>query len=152
MTHLWIFSKADFPDQCYQCESVVKVCLFLFSTDQCYPCRSVVGFCFSLAAALLQLIHHAIEIRIAGAKASCEPVSTALRYFLAIGQHVKLAGLARRNHGFNSQSLLNQGRETRSLGLVALSRRARTYLNLHSDLQAVGSGGFFLISVISVDQ
>jgi len=85
--------------------------------------------------ALLELLNHAIQIRIACAKASCEPVSTALRDSLAIGEHLKLASLARRNHGFNAQPLFNQGHETRDLGFVVLSRWAGTYLNFHGVLQ-----------------
>ena|SRR6478736_7277780 len=89
----------------------------------------------ALAAALIKLVNHAVQIRIAGAKASGEPVSAALHDSLTIGQHFKLAGLARRNHGFNTEPLFNHGRETRSLGLVALSRGAGAYLNFHSVLQ-----------------
>jgi hypothetical protein len=96
---------------------------------------------FPSAAALLKLVNHAIQIGVAGAKASGEPVAAALHHFFAIGQHVKLARLARRNHGINAQPLLNHGRETRSLDLIALSRGAGTYLNFHAVLQIVGSGG-----------
>ena len=96
------------------------------------------GCGLSLATALLKLVNHAIEIRIAGAKAPGEPVAAALRHGLAIGQHSKLAGLARRNHRIDSEPFLNQGHETRDLGFVALSRRAGTYLNVHSVLQ-IGS-------------
>lgn len=81
---------------------------------------------------LLQLVNHAIQVRIAGAKASGEPVPAALHHFLAIGQDVKLAGLSRRYYGINAQPIFNHGRETRSLGFVALSRRAGTYLDFHS--------------------
>jgi hypothetical protein len=95
------------------------------------------GVVFRLGAPLLQLVDHAIEIRISGAKASGEPVAAALYDFLAIGQHVKLAGLSRCNHGVNAQPLFDHGRETRSLGFVALSCRAGTYLDLHSVLQVV---------------
>jgi len=104
-----------------------------------------------LAAAFLKLVNHAIQIGIAGAKASGEPVSASLRYGLAIGQHFKLASLARCNHGINTEPLFDHGRETRSLGFVVSSRGAGKYLNFHCVLQ-VGSGGFSLISVISVNQ
>jgi len=103
-----------------------------------------------LAASLLQLLNHAFQIRIAGAKASGEPVAAALCHWLAIGKNFKLAGLARCNHGVNTKPLFNHGRETRSLGFVAPSRWAGTYLNFHCVLQA-GFGGFFLISVISIN-
>lgn len=105
----------------------------------------------SLAAALLELLNHAIQIRIAGSKASCEPVSAALHNSLAIGEHLKLASLARSNHGFNAEPLLNQGHETRNLGFIVPSRRAGTYLNFHSVFQ-VGGRRVFSISVISVNQ
>jgi hypothetical protein len=94
--------------------------------------------------ALLELVNHAFQVRISGAKASGEPVSAALHYGLAIGQHLKLANLARRNDGFNAQPLFNHGRETRGFGFVVLSRRAGTYLNVHSALQSVASGWSFL--------
>jgi hypothetical protein len=86
--------------------------------------------------ALLELLNHAIEIGIAGAKASCEPVSAALRNTLAVGDYLKLTGLPRRNHGFNAEPLLDEGRETRDLSLVVLSRWAGNYLDLHSVLQS----------------
>ena len=79
---------------------------------------------FALATALLELVNHTIKIRIASAKASGEPVAAAFRHCLVIGKHFKLAGLARRNHGFNAEPFFNQGHETRDLGFVALSRRA----------------------------
>jgi hypothetical protein len=77
------------------------------------------------------LLNHAIQIRIASAKASGEPVAAALHHCLAVGQHFKLACLSRRNHGVNAQPLLNQGRETRDLGFVVPSRGAGKYFNLH---------------------
>ena len=96
----------------------------------------------TLATSLLELINHAIQIRIAGAKASGEPVTAALHDSLTIGQHFKLAGFARRNHGINSQPLFNHGRETRSLGLVALSRGAGAYLNFHLSSRLLVPAGF----------
>jgi hypothetical protein len=126
---------------------------------------------FRLAAAFLELVNHAIEIRVAGAKASGEPVAAAFCYSLAIGQHVKLASLSRRNHGVNAQPLFDHGCETRGLGFVALSRRAGMDLNLHSSsrffpvfvsgefcalpmfrLPDFPISRFFIISVISVNQ
>jgi hypothetical protein len=98
------------------------------------------------------LVHHAIQIRIAGAKASGEPVAAAFHHRLAIGQHLKLAGLSRRNHGINAQPLFNQGRETRGLGFVVSSRWAGTYLNFHSVLQVADCPASFMISVINLNQ
>jgi hypothetical protein len=90
-----------------------------------------------LAAALLQLINHAIQIGIACAKASGEPVAAAFYNWLSISQHRKLAGFARCNYGINSEPFLNHGCETRSFGFVALSRRAGTYFYFHPFLQIV---------------
>jgi hypothetical protein len=83
---------------------------------------------------LLELLDHAIEIGIAGTKAPCEPVPTALGNPLAVSDHLELTGLTRRNHGFNVEALLDEGHETRDLGLVVLSRRAVNDLDLHSVL------------------
>ena len=78
----------------------------------------------------------AIQIGIARAKALCKPVSAALGDFLAIGDHLKLAFPAMRNHSVKAEPLLDEGRETRDLGLVVLSSRAGYYLDLHSVLQS----------------
>jgi hypothetical protein len=104
-----------------------------------------------LAAAFLQLIHHTLQIRIAGAKASGEPVAAALHHCLAIGQHFKLSGFSRCHHGVNSQPLFNQGHETRDLGFVAPSSRAGKYLNVHCVLLGCWFLRLLLISVISVN-
>jgi hypothetical protein len=85
---------------------------------------------------LLELLDHAIEIRVAGAKAPCEPVSTALCYPLAVNDNLELTGLTRRNDGFNVEAILNHGHETRDLGFVVLSRRAVNDLDPHFVLQA----------------
>jgi len=85
---------------------------------------------------LLELLDHAIEIGIAGAKAPCELVSTALGYPLAVSDNLELTGLTRRNDGFNVEAILNEGHETRDLGFVVLSRRAVNDLDLHSVLQS----------------
>jgi len=50
----------------------------------------------------LELVNHAIQIGVAGAKASGEPVSTTLGDRLAIGKHRKLANFAGSNHGLNA--------------------------------------------------
>jgi hypothetical protein len=66
---------------------------------------------------LLELLDHAIEIGIAG-------VPTALGNPLAISDNLELAGLPRFIAGFNIEALLDEGHETRDLGLVVLSCRA----------------------------
>jgi hypothetical protein len=80
---------------------------------------------------LFELRDDAIEIRIAGAKGSREPVSAALGEHLAVGKHLELTGLTRRKNGFNAQALLDEGHETRDLYLVVLSRRAVNDFDLH---------------------
>jgi hypothetical protein len=86
--------------------------------------------------AFLQLLHHAIEIGIAGAKAPCEPVPAALGNLLAVSDHLELTGFPRSRDGFNVKAPLDEGHETRDLGLVVLSRRAVNDLDLHSVLQS----------------
>jgi hypothetical protein len=89
---------------------------------------------FALRAALLQLFHHALQVRIPGAKASCDEVSATFGDQFAIRENRKLARLSRRDNGVNTQPLFDEVCETRDLGLVVLSSRAGTYLNLHSVL------------------
>ena len=80
---------------------------------------------------LLELLDHVLEIGIAETKAPCEPVSTALGNHLAVSDNLELTGLPRRNDGFDAETLLDEGRETRDLGFVVLSRRAVNDLDLH---------------------
>jgi hypothetical protein len=99
--------------------------------------------------ALLELLDHAIEIGIAGAKAPCEPVPTALGNPLAVSDNLELAGLPRRNDGFNVEALLDEGRETRDLGLVVLSCRAVNDLDPHlsSNLLRVAPSGTWFVEL-----
>jgi len=90
---------------------------------------------------LLELLDHAIEIGIAGAKAPCEPVPTALGYPLAVSDNLELTVLTRRNDGFNVQAILNEGHETRDLGFIVLSRRAVNDLDLHFVPQSAPPSG-----------
>jgi len=78
------------------------------------------------------LLHHAIEIGIAGAKSPCEPVPAAFGNLLAVGDHLELTGLTGGSDGFKVEAPLDEGHETRDLGLVVLSRRAVNDLDLHS--------------------
>ncbi len=95
----------------------------------------------SLARRCLSCVDHTIEIGIAGAKAPCEPVPTALGNHLAVSDNLELTGLPRRNDGFNVEVLLDEGHETRDLGLVVLSCRAMNDLDLHlsSDLLRIAT-------------
>jgi hypothetical protein len=80
---------------------------------------------------LLELINHLVKIGIACAKAPGEPVSTTFGDSLSVSQHLKLTGLAGRDHGISTKPLFYQGHETRDLGFIVLSGRAGTYLNFH---------------------
>ena len=81
------------------------------------------------------MLDEAIEIRVASSKSPREPSSTTLGDPLAVCDHLELTGLTRRNDGFNVQALLDEGRETRDLGIVVLSGRAVNDFDLHSVLQ-----------------
>ena len=80
---------------------------------------------------LRELLDYTFEIRIAGAKAPCEPVPTALGNLLAVSDHLELTGLTRRKDGFNAEAFFDKGHETRDLDLVVLSRRTVNDLDLH---------------------
>jgi hypothetical protein len=84
----------------------------------------------------LELLDHAIEIGIAGAKASCKPVPTALGYPLAVSDDLELTCLPGRNDGFYAEAIFDEGHETRDLGSVVLSRRAVDDLDLHYVIQS----------------
>lgn len=96
---------------------------------------------------LLELLDHAIEIGISGAKAPCEPVPTALGNPLAVSDNLELTGLTRRNDGFNVEALLDEGHETRDLGLVVLSRRTVNDLDFHSVFQSASCSHLIAQSV-----
>ena len=93
-----------------------------------------------LRSVFFDLLDHAIEIGIAGAKLSREKVSAALGDLLAVRDHLELAGLTRCNHGINAKALLDEGHETRDLGFVVLSRRAVNDLDVHSVLHMLVAG------------
>ncbi len=80
---------------------------------------------------LPELLDHTFQIRIASAKAPCEPVPTAIRNPFAVSDHLELTNLARRKDGINIEALFDEDHETRDLCLVVLSRRAVNDLNLH---------------------
>lgn len=84
-----------------------------------------------------ELLDQAIEIRIAGAKASCEKVSTTFGNPVAVHQHIELTGLTSCKNGFYVQTLLDEGHETRDFDLVVLSRWAVNDFDLHCVLQTL---------------
>jgi hypothetical protein len=85
---------------------------------------------------LLELLHHALEFGISRAKLPREPVPTSLDNSFPVRYHLELTRFARRQHGFNTQPLLDQGHETRDLDLVVLSSRAVHDFYLHRVLQS----------------
>jgi hypothetical protein len=85
----------------------------------------------SLFATLFEFFNHAIGIGIARAKAPREPISAALGNPLAVSNNFELTSLPRRNDRVNVEALLDEGHETRDLGLVVLSCRAVNDLDLH---------------------
>ncbi len=74
---------------------------------------------------------HAFEVRVARAELARKPVAAAHRDLLLIREHVELTLLANLEDGVYIEALLDQGRETRGLGLVVLSRRAILDFDLH---------------------
>jgi hypothetical protein len=102
--------------------------LFLDGITTCCLPLCVIG------TVLLELLDHAVEIGITGAKAPGEPVPTALGNPLAVSDDLELTGLARHRDSINVEALLDEGHETRDLGLVVLSCRAVNDLDLHSIL------------------
>ena len=88
-----------------------------------------------VVALLLELFDHVIEIRISGAKAPGEPVSTASGDHVAVRYHIELPDLAGCSHGINIKALLNEGHETRDLGFVVRSDWTVNDLDLHAFLR-----------------
>jgi len=94
------------------------------------------ALCPRTCTALLKLFDHAIEIGITCAKLLCEPVAATLGNYFAVRDYLELTRLTRRKHGINSQSLFDEGHETRDLNLVVLSRWTVNDFDFHSGLQA----------------
>jgi hypothetical protein len=93
----------------------------------------VSGFSFSTSSpALLEQIHHALEVGITRAEAAREPVPTASCDHLVVCEHLELTGSSGLEVRIDVEALLDEGRETRSLGLVVLSGWAVVDLDLHS--------------------
>jgi len=67
---------------------------------------------------------------------SASTVPATLGNSFTVGDDVKLTGSSRHNHRRNTEPLLYQGHETRSLCLVVLSSRAGKNLDLHSVLRS----------------
>jgi hypothetical protein len=87
-----------------------------------------------VSRALLDLLDNMIEIGITGPKSPREPVPAATGYSFAVRDHVELAGVTRSADSFDIEPLLDEGRETRDLGLVVLSSRAVDDFDFHAVL------------------
>ena len=61
-------------------------------------------------------------MRVAGAQPARQPIGLALGHSLTVGHHVELADLAGLDLRFDAESLLDEGGETRRLGLAIASR------------------------------
>jgi len=80
---------------------------------------------------VFKLIDYVIEIGITRPESPSDQVSAARGYSLAVRDHLELTSLARCRHGINVEALLDEGHETRGLGLVVVSRRAIHDFDLH---------------------
>lgn len=76
-------------------------------------------------------VDHAIKIGIACTEAARYPVPATLRDFLTIYDNVELTGLAWDNCGFHVKASPEDSRETRDLGLIAVSGRAVNNFDYH---------------------
>lgn len=92
---------------------------------------AVLGRQAALLTLFGKLLNHAVQVRVAGAKPARQPIPAAFGNPLAVRDHFKLTGLPRRSGGFNAKALLDEGHETRGLGLVVLSGRAVDDFDLH---------------------
>src|SRR5262245_52772325 len=86
---------------------------------------------------LVEPVHDAVEVGVACAQYAREPVPAAFGDLYPVRDDVELTSSSRRGRGINSQALLDEGHETRGLGLVVLSHRAIDDLNLHRVLLSI---------------
>jgi hypothetical protein len=93
-----------------------------------------------LARALLQQVNHAIQIGISRAKRPREPCPTPRGDAFAIGNYFKLPRLAMPGLGCNAEALLDEGNETRDLGLVIRSSWTGNYFDIHCVLESLALG------------
>lgn len=92
------------------------------------------GCTVRLAFRLLHLhepLDDGIEVRVACAETPCQPIPTALCDLFAVSDHLELPHPSRFDHGLNSRSISDRGRETRGLGSVARSRGTVNDLDDH---------------------
>jgi N-acetylmuramoyl-L-alanine amidase len=85
---------------------------------------------------LRQHIDHSVQVGITSPKPARNPIASTGGNLLAVSNDVKLTGLSGPRHHVDTEALLNEGRETRDLGLVVLSSRAEYNLNLHRVLRS----------------
>lgn len=72
-----------------------------------------------------------LKVRVACAELPGEPVASTGNDRFPVDEHIELAGFSGLLDSFDLKLLLDKGCETRSLGLVALSRRAVVNLDIH---------------------
>ena len=84
-----------------------------------------------LVSLCLDLIYDSREVWIAEPKAPSEKVASALGYTIPIDEHVELAFAAGGADGFDFEATLDEGRETRDLGLVVVSSGAVDDFDFH---------------------
>ncbi len=80
---------------------------------------------------LFERIEQTVQIWIACAKSAREPVSASGGNWLAVRDHIELANGARFDGRCDADPFPDSGRETRSLGLIASSGRARDDFDVH---------------------
>ena len=80
---------------------------------------------------LCEQINHIPGLGIACTEAASEPITATMNECFIIGAHVELPGCAGREHDIDMEALLDEGRETRSLGFIVLSGGAVVNLDLH---------------------
>ena len=96
------------------------------------PGRRLRGLSALAARQFFNLSYNAIQVGIPRAKFPRDEIPPALRNFLSVHQHIKLAGAARREHRINPQALLDKGHETRDLSSIVRSSRAMHNFYSHS--------------------
>lgn len=79
-----------------------------------------------------ELLNDGVQVRVARAKASRQPISATLCDPLTVSENFELPCFPRPNHGFDSEPISDHGREPRDLGSIAVSCRALNDLDCHA--------------------
>ena len=86
----------------------------------------------TLALILLERVDDTLQIRITQPEAAREKIAATSGDQFPVGKNVELALAAWGADGLNSETTLDEGRETRDLGLIVASCGAVDDLNLHA--------------------